>query len=317
MIGNAPGERSRRRVLVTGASGLIGTALSGELGAAGWDVVPLRRGAGDGPRWDPARREIDARSLEGFDAVVHLAGESIAGRFTARRKAAILASRRDGTALLCEALARLTRPPAVLVSASAIGIYGDRGEEALDESSAPGAGFLAEVAQIWERATGPAERAGIRVVHMRHGLVMSREGGALPPMLVPARLGLSGPLGSGLQWWSWIAMKDLLGAIRFALDYDALRGPANATAPEPVRQVEFARVLGRVLGRPAVLPAPAFALRLLLGREMADALLLSSARVSPMRLRSAGFEFRFATLEPALRAVLSAPSVLTPPSERG
>jgi hypothetical protein len=305
MNGDAPGETSRRRVLVTGASGPIGAALFAELSSNGWQVMALRRGAGPGPRWDPARGEIGAHVFDGVSAVVHLAGESIAGRFTARRKAAILSSRRDGTTLLAEAIARSPDPPRTLVSASAVGIYGDRGDETLDESSATGSGFLADVARIWEGATEPAARAGARVVIMRFGLVMTRAGGALPPMLLPARLGLGGPLGSGRQWWSWIAMSDLARAIRFALEREVLRGPVNATAPEPVRQREFARVLGRVLGRPAVLPAPAFALRLLLGREMADSLLLSSARVRPARLLAAGFEFQYPALEPALRAVLA------------
>jgi len=311
---NAPGERSRRRVLVTGASGLIGTALGRALFARGWEVVPLRRGPGGGPRWDPARGEVDRSGIENFDAVVHLAGESIAGRFTERRKERIRESRRDGTLLLSETLASLEHRPSVLISASAMGIYGDRGDETLVETSPPGTGFLAEVALEWERATEPAARAGIRVVIMRHGLVMSRDGGALPPMLRPARLGFGGRLGNGRQWWSWIAMPDLLRAYLFALEHSELAGVVNVTAPVAVRQREFARALGRVLKRPAVLPAPAFALRLLLGRGMAAALLLYSAKVEPARLLSAGFEFQFPALEPALRAILAPPSVLTPPS---
>lgn len=272
-------------------------------------MIALRRGrSASGPEggawWDPRAGWIDRAALEGLDAAVHLAGATIAGRFTARHQAEVLASRRDGTRLLATTLASLARPPRVLVSASAMGIYGDRGEEALDESSPPGRGFLAEVAQVWEGETAAAARAGIRVVLLRSGLVLAAEGGALPPMLPLARLGLGGPLGSGRQWWSWIALDDLLGAIEHALFLPSLSGPVNLATPEPVRQREFARTLGRVLGRPAFLPAPALALRLVLGRGMADALLLASARLVPARLMESGYAFRFTSLEPALRHVL-------------
>ncbi len=249
---------------------------------------------------------MDLDSLEGFDAVVHLAGASIARRFTREHLRRVLESRRDGTRLLAGSLARLSRPPRVLLSSSAIGLYGDRGEEALDEDSAPGRGPLAEIGKVWESETAPAARAGIRVACLRTGLVLAGEGGALAPMLLPARLGLGGPLGSGRQWWSWIALDDVTGAMLHALSEDTISGPVNLTAPQPVRQAEFARALGRVLGRPAFLPAPAFALRLLLGRGMADALLLASAKVTPARLLASGYRFRFTELEAALRRALGA-----------
>jgi uncharacterized protein (TIGR01777 family) len=260
--------------------------------------------AGDSPRWDPAAGTIDRERLEGLDAVVHLAGASIAARFTKAHLHEVLESRRAGTRLLATTLAGLARPPRVLVSASAIGLYGDRGDELLDESSAAGAGVLAETAKVWEAETAAAARAGIRVVLVRTGLVLAREGGALAPLLLPARLGLGGPLGSGRQWWSWIAIDDVVGAIRHAIVTATLSGPVHLAAPGAVRQAEFARVLGRVLGRPAFLPAPAFALRLILGRGMADALILASARVSADRLVASGYVFRYPALEPALRHVL-------------
>jgi len=271
-------------------------------------VVALRRGSTEpgaaGPRWDPAAGRIDEDGLEGFDAVVHLAGESIARRFTARHRRAVLESRRDGTRLLCAALARRARPPRVLISASAMGIYGDRGDEVLDESSQTGRGFLADVARIWEAETEVAKAAGIRVVITRNGLVLSRRGGALAPLLAPARWGLSGPLGSGHQWWSWIALDDVVPAIEHLIATDAIDGPVNLVAPQPVRQAEFARALGRVLARPALVPAPAFALRMILGRGMADDLILASARIRPARLAASGYAFRFESLEPALRHLL-------------
>lgn len=292
---------------MTGATGLIGGALAERLAAAGHEVVALRRAGGapgNGPWWDPVAGTIDSNGIEGCEVVVHLAGAGIAGRFTARHRRAVLESRRAGTRLLCGALARLQRPPRVLVSSSASGFYGDRGDEVLDETSGPGAGFLAEVARVWEGETAVAARAGIRVVLLRTGLVLSPRGGALAPLLLPASLGLGGPLGSGRQWWSWITLADMIGAIQFALDTDALSGPVNVVAPGAARQADFARILGAVLGRPALLPAPAFALRLLLGRGMADTLILASTRVRPARLLASGYRFQHSELEPALRCVL-------------
>ena len=292
--------------MISGATGLIGRPLAAMLAAAGHTVVPLRRGpavAGEA-HWDPAAGTIDRAALEGADAVVHLAGATIAGRFTERHRREVRESRVAGTRLLAGTLASLERKPRVLVSASAMGIYGDRGDALLDESQPPGDGFLAGVAREWEAGTAPAAEAGIRVVPVRTGLVLAREGGALPPLLTPARLGLGGPLGDGRQWWSWVTLDDVLAAYAFAIATATLTGPVNLAAPVAVRQAEFARVLGRVLGRPAFLPAPAFALRLLLGRGMADALLLASTRLVPAKLTSAGFRFRFETLEGALRHVL-------------
>jgi uncharacterized protein len=255
--------------------------------------------------WDPARGRLDPRALEGVDAVVHLAGESIAARrWSAAVKERIRRSRVDGTRLLSETLGNLERRPRVLVSASAVGYYGDRGETPLTEDSAPGAGFLADVCREWEAAADAARSAGIRVVHPRLGLVLAKQGGALPRMTLPFRLGLGGVVGSGRQYWSWIELGDLVRAIELCLGLDGLAGPINAVAPAPVTNREFTRKLGKVLGRPTLVPLPALAVRLLLG-EMGRALLLGSARVLPRRLERAGFHFRHPGLESALRAALS------------
>src|SRR5438876_708242 len=301
-------------VAVTGASGLVGSALVTGLTSAGHRVVRVVRGAGAVPaagqriaRWDPESGALEPSALAGADAVVHLAGESVAGgRWTEAKKRRIRSSRVDVTRRLAEALPRLERPPRLLVSASAVGYYGDRGSEILREDSAPGPGFLAEVCREWEAATDPAARAGIRVVRLRIGMVLSRRGGALGAMLTPFRLGAGGPVGSGVQWVSWIAIDDLVGAILHALATESLAGPVNAVAPEPVTNRELARTLGRVLRRPALLPLPAVAARLLFG-QMADELLLASARVEPARLRATGFTFRHARLEDALRHELGRP----------
>ena len=301
-------------VAVTGASGLVGSALVTGLTSAGHRVVRVVRGAGAASvagqrlaRWDPASGALEPSALAGADAVVHLAGESVAGgRWTEAKKRRIRSSRVDVTRRLAEALPRLERPPRLLVSASAVGYYGDRGSEILREDSAPGPGFLAEVCREWEAATDPAARAGIRVVRLRIGMVLSRRGGALGAMLTPFRLGAGGPVGSGVQWVSWIAIDDLVGAILHALATESLAGPVNAVAPEPVTNRELARTLGRVLRRPALLPLPAVAARLLFG-QMADELLLASARVEPARLRATGFTFRHARLEDALRHELGRP----------
>jgi len=301
-------------VAVTGASGLVGSALVTGLTSAGHRVVRVVRGAGAASvagqrlaRWDPESGALEPSALAGADAVVHLAGESVAGgRWTEAKKRRIRSSRVDVTRRLAEALPRLERPPRLLVSASAVGYYGDRGSEILREDSAPGPGFLAEVCREWEAATDPAARAGIRVVRLRIGMVLSRRGGALGAMLTPFRLGAGGPVGSGVQWVSWIAIDDLVGAILHALATESLAGPVNAVAPEPVTNRELARTLGRVLRRPALLPLPAVAARLLFG-QMADELLLASARVEPARLRASGFTFRHARLEDALRHELGRP----------
>ena len=293
------------RVLVTGARGLVGRALVPVLRARGHSVAVLTRhaaGPGEIP-WDPARGALEAAALEGFGAVVHLAGEPIGARWTAARRFSILESRSGGTRLLATTLARLEGPPRVLISASAVGWYGDRGEEALDETSPPGTGFLSEVCRAWEEAAVPASAAGIRVVHPRIAMVLASRGGALERMLPPFRLGLGGPLGGGRAWWSWIALDDLLSVLLRLLEDERLSGPVNAVAPGVARNGDFARTLGRVIGRPALLPVPAFALRALLG-EMAGGALLASARVSPARLTAAGHVFRFPDLEGALRQAL-------------
>jgi uncharacterized protein (TIGR01777 family) len=294
------------KVAVTGSTGLVGAALGSYLEAGGHAVTRIVRGRpGRGQAaWDPAGGSIDAARLEGVDAVVHLAGESIAsGRWTAEKKRRIRDSRVGGTRLLASALARLDAKPRTLVCASAIGYFGNRGDELLDEASSAGDGFLSEVCTEWERAASPAAEAGIRVVHLRLGLVLSPAGGALGRMLTPFRLGMGGRLGSGEQWMSWIAIDDLLSVIHHVLAHDGLRGPVNAVAPHPVTNAEFTRALGRVVGRPAVAPVPGFAARLAFG-EMADALLLSSARVLPEKLQASGFQFRYPTLDAALAHLL-------------
>jgi len=298
------------RVAVSGSTGLVGSEVVASLSAAGHEVVRLvRRVPAPGEkavRWDPEKREIDAAGLEGLDAVVHLAGENVgSGRWTAARKAAIRDSRVDGTRLLCEALAGLARPPKTLVCASAIGIYGDRGEELLTEESPPGTGFLSEVCREWEAASAPAVRQGIRVVALRTGVVLSPKGGALSRMLPPFRAGLGGVIGSGRQYVGWIALDDLPEIVLHALRREDLRGPVNAVAPRPVTNREFTGALGKALSRPTPLPVPAFALRLAVGREMADALLLASARVVPRRLEETGYPFRFPELGAALRHLLA------------
>ena len=311
------------KIVITGSSGLIGTALIASLTEAGDEsgseaghrVTRLVRSrprtqAGEA-HWDPAAGEMDATALEGQDAVVNLAGETIAERWTAAHKARIRDSRIQGTRLLCDAMAHLQkRPstgsglrPAVLVNASAIGFYGDRGAERLTEDSPPGTGFLAETCREWEAATAAAAQAGVRVVYLRTGVVLSARGGALAKMLPPFRLGLGGRIGSGTQFMSWIALDDLVGIVRHALATPTLAGPVNAVAPNPVTNQEFTTTLGKVLGRPTPFPVPAFAMRLAFG-QMADELLLGSARVEPQRLAASGYSFRFPDLEAALRHVL-------------
>ncbi len=295
------------KVAITGASGLVGTALVRFLTTGGHEVVRLVRRAPKASaeaRWDPARGEIDRAALDGVDAVVHLAGENIAqGRWTAARKAALRGSRIGPTRLLAQTLAGLPRPPSVLVSSSAVGYYGDRGDAWVDETSPPADDFLGRLAREWEQDTDPAACVGIRVVRMRTGLVLTPDGGALGRMLLPFKVGLGGMLGPGTQYMSWIAIDDLLGVIHLALTTLALAGPVNAVAPAPVTNREFTKTLGRLLGRPTVARAPAFALRLVFG-EMADAALLASTRVKPDRLLAAGYRFRFPELEGALRHLL-------------
>jgi uncharacterized protein (TIGR01777 family) len=295
-------------VVVSGSTGLVGTALVKSLEREGHLVRRLvRREVRDGEReirWDPAAGTIDAGELEGIDGVVHLAGENLAAhRWNDKVKQEIRDSRLKGTRLLAESLAKLTNKPDVLVSASAIGYYGDRGDERVDEFSPPGSGFLADVCKEWEAAAGAARDAGIRVVNLRLGVVLSPHGGALAKMLLPFKLGAGGVIGSGRQVWSWIALDDLVSAIEFALQDGALAGPVNAVAPEAATNREFTKTLGRVLRRPTIFPMPAFAARLALG-EMADEMLLAGVRVEPRILTQAGFVFRHPNLEPALRDLL-------------
>ncbi len=292
---------------ISGSSGLVGAACVLAWRGEGRRVVRIvRRGAGgpDEAWWDPAAGRIEADKLEGLEAVVHLAGENVAaGRWNAARKERIRASRVEGTRLLARALAGLKRPPRVLVSASAVGYYGDRGDEPLTEDAAPGRGFLARTCVEWERATAPAREAGVRVALPRIGVVLSAAGGALGRMLTPFRLGLGGRLGDGRQYMSWIALDDLVAVIRRAIDDEALAGPLNAVSPNPVRNSDFTRALGRLLCRPTVLPLPAAAVRLLFG-EMGRELLLAGAKVVPARLERAGFSFLHRDLDSALRAAL-------------
>lgn len=295
------------KILITGCTGFIGSRLVQVLQSAGHEVFGLSRRAGSKQLrtvvWDPKNGKLNPSELEGLDAVVHLAGESIVGRWTTAKKARIVASRTQSTRLLSETLAQLSKPPRVLVSASAMGYYGNRGEEMLREESAPGTGFLAATCVQWEAATAPAAQRGIRVVLARTGLVLSTEGGALAKMLLPFKLGVGGVVGNGKQYWSWISFEDEVGAFKFAVETESLSGPVNLVAPHAVTNREFTKTLGRVLSRPTIFPLPAFAARLVLG-EMADDLLLSSARIAPAKLVTHGYSFRQSELESALRAML-------------
>ncbi|MEZ4502959.1 MAG: TIGR01777 family oxidoreductase [Dehalococcoidia bacterium] len=303
------------RIAITGAGGLIGTALGERLERGGHEVVRLRRAersmearaSEPGPAWDPATGWVSPGALEGCDALVHLAGASIGeGRWTAKRKHVLRESRIEATRGLVKHLGTLKDGPRVLVSASAIGVYGDRGDELLDEDSRRGEGFLADLAADWEHEAMAAEAHGLRVAVARFGVVLDRQAGALPRMLLPFRLGAGGRLGNGRQWISWVTLDDATGALEFLLTHD-LRGAHNVTAPGSLTNREFTKVLARVLHRPALLPAPGFALRLALG-QAADELLLASTRVAPRRLAEAGFVFEQPELEGALRAVLSRPA---------
>jgi uncharacterized protein (TIGR01777 family) len=295
------------RVVVSGTSGLIGSALVPALGGEGDAVTRLvrspRQAGADTLRWDPDAGVLDRARLEGIDAIVHLSGETVAGRWSEAKKARIMESRRRSTRLLAEALAALGRPPQVFVCASAVGYYGNRGAERLTEDSPAVEGFLVEVVREWEAATLPAAEAGTRVVNLRFGIVLSREGGALAQMLTPFRLGLGGQLGNGRQYMSWIAIDDVVGVVQHALRTTDLSGPVNASAPEPVKNKEFARTLGRVLRRPALLPVPPLALRAMFG-EFADEGLLWGQRAVPAKLAASDHSFRFPELEGALRHVL-------------
>jgi uncharacterized protein (TIGR01777 family) len=297
------------KVLISGGSGLVGTALADSLRSEGHTVALLVRPDGSAStgniRWDPSSGFVNVDAMEAADAVVNLNGAGIGGaRWTPERKKLLRTSRVDSTRVLVEALARLKQKPAVFVSASAIGYYGNRGDETLNESSACGNDFLAELCRDWEGEAIRAQASGIRTVITRFGVILSVKGGALPQMLTPFKLGLGGRLGTGKQWMSWIALDDVVGILREALSNKQASGPVNVVAPNSVQNSEFTRVLASVLHRPAIFPAPAFALRLAIG-EMADALLLSSQRVRSERSPAATYAFRYENLEPALHAILA------------
>lgn len=289
------------RLLVTGVSGPIGAALLPSLESRAACLVRLVRGPAkntDQITWDPLA-PLAPDAISGFDAVIHLAGESVVGRWTDAKKKAIRDSRIQGTRNLASTLAQCKYGPRVFICASAVGFYGNRGDELLTEESAVGVGFLAELGRDWEAASRIAAESGIRTVNLRIGLVLSPKGGALAKMLTPFQLGLGGRLGPGTQWWSWIHVDDIVGAIHHILDNESLSGPVNLVAPNPVRNIEFTKLLSSVFGRPALLPVPAFAARLAFG-EMAQELMLSSQRVTPRKLETSGYSFRF----PELRAAL-------------
>jgi uncharacterized protein (TIGR01777 family) len=293
------------RVLVSGSRGLVGSALVPALGVAGHHLTRLVRGPApeqDAVRWDPAAGIVDAAEIQGVDAAVHLSGETVAGRWSDEKKARILDSRTRTTGLLAETLARLDPLPRTLVCASAVGYYGDRGDAVLDEESPAGKGFLADVVRQWEAAAEPAAAAGIRVVNVRFGIILSARGGALARLLTPFRLGFGGPLGSGRQYMSWIAIDDVAGAVQHVLATESVRGPVNLTAPNPVTNREFARTLGRVLRRPAIARVPATVLRLALGEFASE--VLGGQRVLPARIQGSGYRFEQPQLEGALRHVL-------------
>ncbi|MDZ7732165.1 MAG: TIGR01777 family oxidoreductase [Acidimicrobiia bacterium] len=297
------------KIAVTGSHGLVGTALLRRLRADGHEVVRLVRygsagGEQAGIRWDPSSGTIEAERLEGLDAVVHLAAKNIGdGRWTPARKEELVRSRVTGTGLLARTLAELDRPPPVLLSASAVGWYGDRGDQLVTEASGPGTGFFAELCRDWEDATAPASDAGIRVTHLRSGVVLSPEGGMLAKLLPFFRLGLGGRLGSGRQYLAWIFLDDEIAAIRFLLDHQ-LAGPVNLTSPEPVTNRVFTAALARVLRRPAIVPIPLFGPKLLYGSELVEETIVPSQRVVPERLLDAGFGFAHPDIEQALRSVL-------------
>ena len=299
-----------RRIVVGGASGLIGEGLCAALVERGDFVVRLVRGEAvdgesDGVRaWDPETGVLNASALEGADAVVVLNGVPIGDkRWTEERKQLILTSRTDAVGTVARTVAAMDNPPPVLVSSSAIGIYGDRGDEVLDESSSPGEGFFADVCTAWEQAASPAVDAGVRVVNARTGIVLSARGGALKPMVPPFRFGLGGRIGDGRQWWSWISDDDCIAALLYCLDTE-IRGPVNVVAPNPVTNAEFTKALGDALHRPTILPVPKLALKIRLGGELAEAIGYVSHRVQPRALLDSGFEFRFETVDEALSAAL-------------
>jgi uncharacterized protein (TIGR01777 family) len=301
--GNPYSKIKPMKIGVTGASGMVGTELMNFLSCLGHEVRPMvRRAAYEGEvHWDPSKKEMDRSGLEGLDAVIHLAGENIgAGRWNADRKRKIKESRIAATQFLAESLASLKDPPKVFIASSAIGFYGNRGEEVLNEQSPAGMGFLAEVCQDWERACEPARKAGIRTVNIRTGIVLSAKGGALPKMVLSMLMGAGGVIGSGKQWMSWISMEDLVGIFHYAIHQENLSGSVNATAPGAVTNASLTKVLGKVLCRPTLAPLPGFVVKTIFG-EMGESLLLEGQQVKPEKLTKAGFEFFYPDLESALR----------------
>ena len=293
------------RILVSGSSGPIGAALLRSLRADGFAVTRLVRAAAAGNDqivWDPSR-PLSPDVVSGFDAVIHLAGETIVGRWTEAKKRRIRDSRIQGTGHLAEAAGKAPQRPRVFISASAVGFYGDRGDEILREDSPSGQGFAAEICRQWEAAAQPAAAAGIRTAQLRFGVVMSGEGGALPKMLPPFRMGLGGRLGNGRQWWSWVAVDDVVGAIRHVLSQDSLQGPVNTVSPNPVSNTEFTKTLASVIKRPALFPMPAFAVHLVFG-EMGEELFLASQRVEPAKLIASGYQFQHPDLKKTLEDIL-------------
>ena len=290
-------------IAISGSHGFVGSAVTETLWGAGHQVTPIVRGESaveTGIAWSAETGYVDAAKLDGIEAVVHLAGESINGRWTPEKKALIRESRVKGTRVLSEALAQLAKPPQVLVCASAVGYYGDRGDELMHEENEPGGGFLAGVVREWEAATEAAAKKGIRVVNLRIGVVLGAGGGALAAMLTPFKMGVGGRVGSGRQYMSWIALDDVVGAVEHALATESLRGPVNVVSPNPARNLEFTKALGKVLSRPTIFPLPAFVVKLVFG-QMGQELLLEGQRVDSAKLAASGYTFRYPELESALR----------------
>lgn len=295
-----------KRILVSGATGFLGKPLVAALRQRGDDVSILTRGA-EGPgqiNWDPSNGHLDCDAIEGFDAVVHLAGETIAGVWTSAKKQRIVESREKGTDLLTRTFESISKNPSVFVSASAIGIYGSRGDEVLTEESGKGEGFLADLVETWEGAAQPSRDEGVRTVNLRLGLIVAEDGGMMGPMKPQFKLGAGGKLGDGKQWWSWVSQHDVIRAFLFAIDNESVSGAYNVAAPSPVTNAEFTKDLGKALHRPTILPAPKFALKLVM-REMADEMLLASQRIDSSKIQDAGFHFDDVELQPTLNELFA------------